>query len=111
MKFTGVTIGNVRVTLIGPDGVSVAAITANSGIVSDLDTVGVPINGTYQILLDPSGTDTGSITLTLYDVPPDVSGTIVPGGAPVTVTTTAVGQNGVLTFSGTAGKRIFLKMT
>ena len=38
----------------------------------------------YRILVDPQQTATGSMTLTLYDVPPDVTTTITPAGPPVT---------------------------
>ncbi len=37
-----------------------------------LDTVTLPSNGTYRLAIDPVGSNTGSITTTLYDVPPDV---------------------------------------
>ena len=73
-----------------------------------IDAVTLPRTGTYTILMDPASTVTGSVTLTLYNVPADVSGTITPGGSPVTVTTTTPGQNGALTFSGTMGQRISL---
>ncbi len=66
--------------------------------------------GVYTIVVDPPTTSTGSLTLTLYDVPPDVTGTIVAGGAATTVTIPHIGQNGALTFSGTAGQRVFLQM-
>ncbi len=49
---------------------------------------------------------TGSITLTLFDVPPDTTGSIAIGGPAVTVTTTGVGQNGRLTFQGSAGQQV-----
>ena len=46
------------------------------------------------------------MTLTLYDVPPDVNASITPGGAPVTVATGPVpGQNALLRFDGIAGRR------
>ena len=52
------------------------------------------------------------MTLTLYDVPPDVTTTITPGGPPVTVTTGPVpGQNALATFSGNQGQRIALKLS
>ncbi len=57
---------------------------------------------------DPYGTATGSGTFTFYQVPADTSGTISIGGSPVTVATTTPGQNGSLTFAGTAGKNIHL---
>jgi len=48
--------------------------------------------GTYTSSLI-LGHSTGNLTLTLYDVPADVSGTITPGGSADTVTTTVPGQN------------------
>jgi hypothetical protein len=76
-----------------------------------VDVQTLPTTGTYTILLDPYGVSTGSVTLTLYNVPADVSGTITPGGSAVTVSTTTPGQNGTLTFGGTAGQRISLLST
>jgi YD repeat-containing protein len=76
-----------------------------------IDTAVLPTTGTYSILIDPQGTTTGSQTLTLYDVPADVTGTITPGGSSVTVTNTVPGQNGILTFSGTAGHQVSLRIS
>jgi len=45
------------------------------------------------------------MTLTLYDVAADVTGSITPGGSAVTVTISVPGQNAGVTFSGTAGRR------
>lgn len=66
--------------------------------------------GTYSILVDPTASATGTTTLTLYNVPADISGTITAGGSAVTVTTTVPGQNGSLTFTGTAGHRMALNV-
>jgi YD repeat-containing protein len=94
---------DVDVTLLG-FAVSVGPVCMEgSGF---LEATTLPKAATYTILVDPASTATGSLTLNLYSVPPDITGSIVPGGSPVTVTTTAPGQNGVLTFSGTAGQRI-----
>ena len=71
----------------------------------------LPVAGTYTILVDPQSTSTGSITLTLYDVPADLTGTITPGGSSVTVSPATPGQNAQRTFSGTANQRISLDMT
>src|SRR5439155_20139269 len=51
----------------------------------------------YTIIIDPDGANTGNETVTLYNIPPDVTGTISPGGPSVTVTITTPGQNGSLT--------------
>jgi YD repeat-containing protein len=81
--------------------------TLTSGGAPWLDTKTLPATGTYTVIVDPAGTAVGSISLRLYDVI-DISGSITPGGAPVTVTTTTPGQNARLYFSGTAGQRISL---
>jgi len=72
-------------------------------------TITLPTSGTYTVLtvLATAGSSNG-LALTLYNVPADVSATITPNGAPVTVTTTAVGQNAKLTFPGTQGQRVSL---
>jgi YD repeat-containing protein len=73
-----------------------------------LDTVTLPATGTYAVVLDPASTATGSVSLTLYDVPADATSSITPGGSAVTLTTSTPGQNGALTFSGTSGHQIAL---
>ncbi len=65
--------------------------------------------GTYAVLVDPFPTRTGTMTLLLHDVPPDETGTIVPGGAAETATITKPGQNALRTFTGTAGQAISLE--
>jgi hypothetical protein len=62
--------------------------------------------GTYTLAIDPWFSNTGSMTLTLLNVPPDVIVPITPGGPSKSVTTTVPGQNGRLTFTGTAGQRV-----
>src|SRR6185295_17076195 len=66
------------------------------------------VTGSYTILINPGELTVGSVTSTLYNVPPDVTGTITISGPAVTVTTTTPGQNARLSFSGTAGQRVFL---
>jgi len=73
-----------------------------------IDTTVLPASGTYTIIVDLANLATGSVTLNLYTVPPDFTGTISPGGSSVAVTTTVAGQNGLLTFSGTSGAHIAL---
>jgi pimeloyl-ACP methyl ester carboxylesterase len=87
---------------------SSASIGSGSGF---LDTTTLPANGTYTVYLDPSFSYTGSVNLQLYNVPADTTGTIVAGGAAVTVTTTAPGQNAKLTFTGVQNQRVSLRLT
>jgi len=74
-----------------------------------IDVQVLPVTGTYTVLIDPNSTYIGSLTTSLYDVPPDVTGPIVPNGSSVPVTVTTPGQNVRLTFSGITGQRISLK--
>jgi RHS repeat-associated protein len=98
---------NVQLSVQKPDGTKLVNPTFISGG-SNIDTVTLPTTGTYTILLDPKGANTGSGALTAYLVPVDSSGSIEIGGSAVTVTTTVPGQNAALTFSGTASKTIKL---
>src|SRR5439155_1309873 len=117
LRLSGVTIGpspccSTKVSIAKPDGSSLtpdALVGTNGGFV---DTRALPVTGRYRILVDPQSTATGSTTLTLYDVPPDATASITPGGAPVTVSMGPVpGQNAVASFSGTLGQRVALTMS
>jgi RHS repeat-associated protein len=72
------------------------------------EPLNLPLGGTYTITVDPQG-NTGSMTLALYDVAADLSGSITPGGSPVAVQTTSPGQNAAYTFTATAGQRVSLR--
>ena len=72
-----------------------------------LDTTMLPVGGTYTVVVDPSWRwHRESSASSSYDVPADTSPAITAGGSAVTVTNTAPGQNGYLTFTGTAGQKI-----
>jgi YD repeat-containing protein len=101
---------DVNVSILNPDATVLAAATCMEGS-GFIDVKTLPSSGTYTILVDPVSTATGSVTLTLYDVPADVTASITPGGSAVTVSTTTPGQNAQLTFQGTAGQRISLSGT
>jgi YD repeat-containing protein len=75
-----------------------------------VDALVLPVTGAYSILVDPAGTNTGNMTLTLYDVSADFTSTITANGPPVTANITVPGQNGKLTFNGTAGQTVSLTM-
>ncbi len=98
------------VTIVNPDATNLVSTTFGPSA-TFIDTKLLTQTGTYAIVVDPSQATTGSATLTLYDVPPDVTGTITPGGSPVAMNLTTPGQNGRLTFDGTSGHRISLSVT
>lgn len=86
--------------------------TGSVGVLTSfIEPFTLPSTGTYAIDVNPMNAATGNVTLTLHDVPADVTGTIAAGGSAVTVTTTTPGQNGSLTFSGTAGQRVSLSLS
>jgi hypothetical protein len=105
------TISSAYVSILNPDGSVLTPNTYVSPSGGFLDPKALPSSGTYKILIDPQGAATGSTTLTLYDVPPDVSATTTPGGASLSVTASTPGQNARITFEGQAGRRISLKLT
>ena len=76
-----------------------------------MDPRTLPTSGTYTIVIDPNNTNTGSMTLTLYDVAADPAGSVTVGGSALNVTTTVPGQNATVTFSGTSGQQVTVHVT
>jgi YD repeat-containing protein len=73
-----------------------------------LEPVALTATGTYTFVLAPNAPGTGSASVTVYDVPADVTGPIAPGsGIPISLLTP--GRNARLTFAGTAGNRVAVK--
>jgi subtilisin family serine protease len=115
LRLNGVTIGtsgccSTRISIAKPDGTSLVTPMPFGTTGGFIDTRTLPLDGEYTILVDPQGSDTGSMTLTLYDVPPDHTGSITVGGPSVLAGTTTAGQNALVTFDGTAGRRISLRL-
>ncbi len=117
LKVSDVAVGSspccsLRISFLsvgGPEWLSPMPFGRNGGFI---DTKTLPQDGVYRIIVDPQGSDVGSLKLTLYDVPPDVTGSISPGGPPVSTTTGPVpGQNALFSFSGLAGQRVSLKVS
>lgn len=107
LGLTASTIGSGTASILKPDGttlVSAAFATTNTAI----DTPPLATTGTYTVLIDPTTTYTGNITLTLSE---ELAGTITPGGAAVPVNVTRPGQRARLSFAGTAGQRVSVGLT
>ncbi len=110
VAMSAVTIPVSQVSILKPDGtVLISGYTGTAGGFVDARTL--PVAGTYTLVVDPLGTGTGSMTLTLYDVPPDAAAPITPGGASATISNSTPGQNARLTFAGQPGQRISLKLS
>ena len=53
-----------------------------------------------------SGADHGTVTVKLFDVPPDASGALTVGGPPAAMRIEQPGQNGAFTFAVTAAQQV-----
>ena len=107
LGMTSVSIPASTVSLYKPDGTQMNYGTYGSGG-GVLDSQVLPMSGTYAIVIDPTSTYTGSMTLTLSA---ELTGTITIAGSPVTLSITRVGQNARYFFTGTAGQTVSLGMT
>lgn len=101
---SGTVDSSSRATLIAPDGTT-QIYSQWLGTSNYSDVIVLPTSGTYTIKTDIAAMGFGSVSFNLYTVPPDVTGTIVANGQPVSLTTTAPDQNMILTFSGTANQK------
>ncbi len=101
LRISGGPPGTVAVRNADASTVTSASIESNPSFIEPwLFAIG------QTITTEPSGADAGTVTVTLFDVPPDITGSVVIGGPAAAVTTTQPGQNGTLTFSGTASQRV-----
>jgi RHS repeat-associated protein len=104
------TIERGWVSIWSPEGVDLSGRESFSKASGRfVEPLQLPSTGTYTVLLEAEGSYTGHATLSLYRDTP-VTATITPSEAGVsqTVATTLAGQKGEVSFSGTAGERIFL---
>jgi hypothetical protein len=90
-----------------PDGTTLTS--TSSGAVSSFIEPWTFASG-QTIKIDPNSVFTGSVTITAYDVPNDLTGSLTVGGSAVPLTLVA-GQNGALTLSGTASQHVTVHVT
>jgi hypothetical protein len=108
LGLTSVSITSSAVTLLTSDGTilaSTAVGTAGGGLE---DQNPLPTTGTYTVLIDPVGSYTGKMTLTLST---EVSDALRMNAAPRSITISRPGQNGRYTFAGTANQQATIKVT
>ena len=106
INLTNGSYSNCILTLYDPNGSTVQTLSC-IGATNSMNPVTLAAYGTYQILIDPRGSASGGVTVQVTNLPP-VTGTIIVGGPPVTVTTTQQGQDAALTFSAPAGQMVQL---
>ena len=105
------TISGTNVTILKPDATALVAATSVGTNGKFIEPVSLPTTGTYTIKVDPQGANTGGITLSLANFGSDTTGTITANGSATVVTSTAAGQNGTLTFTGSVNQRIALNLS
>jgi hypothetical protein len=110
LNLTGVTITGSKVYIYKPDGSTLASNLSVSPPGAFFDTMTLPATGTYTIFVDPSIYLMGNMTLTLYDIV-DFTTTTTIGASAVAVTIGTPGQNGQVTFSGSASQQVTVKIT
>lgn len=96
------------VSIIAPDGGTVRAASGDSAGLF-VDAVALPA-GTYTLVVDPEAELTGTAAVRMYTVT-DVKRAMTIGGPAQTVTTTVPGQNALVTFAGTAQRRVSATIT
>ena len=110
LSATSVTTPGATVSLLRADGSSLTIFfTVGAGQTGFGGPVTLPASETYAILVDPSSP--GDLTLTLYDVPPDITGSLTINANPQTITFAAPGQQAFLTLPGTAGLSVTVRGT
>ncbi|WP_412537935.1 hypothetical protein R8Z50_18930 [Longispora sp. K20-0274] len=102
------TASNATATLRRPDGGTLA--TANCGLSCAFEGVTLPTTGTYTLVHDPKNDLTGTISLQAWSVAADRTIAVTADGSATTVNTTP-GQNAALTFPGTAGQRVAVRVS
>jgi hypothetical protein len=94
--------------ILDPNGTALASGVSGDGVTNIYETVTLPLTGTYTIMMKENGT--GGVTFNLNNIVHFTS-PITPGGPAVAVTTNTAGQNARLTFNGTTGQRLSLKLS
>ncbi len=107
LGMTGVTIASSAISMFKPDGIVLATANYGSGG-GALDSPVLPMTGTYTLTVNPSGANTGNMTITLSS---EVTGSVTINDPATPVTLGRAGQNGRYTFSGTASQQVTVRIT
>jgi hypothetical protein len=111
LRITNDTISSSTVQILRPDGKNLAS-QANVGTAGVyINAKLLPLTGTYTLVIDPDVSATGSMTAQVWNVPPDVTGPLTVNAAGLPITLGTPGQNAALTFTGTAGAGVTVRLT
>jgi len=108
LGLSSVSITSSAVTLMASDGTILASTSVGTAGGGLEDQNPLPTTGTYTVLINPVGSYTGKMTLTLST---EVSDSLKMNAAPRPITVSRAGQNGRYTFTGTANQQATIKVT
>ena len=111
MRITADTISSTTVQILRPDGKNLASLANVTTAGAYVNAKPLPLTGTYTLVIDPNGNATGSLTAQVWNLPPDVTGTLVVNDPGQVISLASPGQNASLTFAGTAGTAVTLRLT
>lgn len=98
VPYTGCS--SMNLTVLNPDGSQLATTSLCYQSGGTLSNLTLPANGTYTVVVDPQGPQTGAVTLTLAS---NLNEAISPN-TPINITLSAAGEIAQLTFNATAGQ-------
>lgn len=97
-----------NVAIYKPDGTALLAPTSFFQAGTTTPSFELSATGTYSILIDPYKAVAGNVTLTLSE---DLSPPIVINGGPVSLNFNRVAQNAAITFNGSAGQQVTVRVS
>jgi YD repeat-containing protein len=100
---TNSTIGSCVITIYDPNTNTVGSGNCGTGN-NYVDTITLGLTGTYTVNLNPQGTATGSVAVSINNAQNVTTPAISIGGSAVTETTTVPGQNVLLSFTPTSSQ-------
>ncbi|HEX6602193.1 MAG TPA: IPT/TIG domain-containing protein, partial [Solirubrobacterales bacterium] len=105
--------GSYRLEWLNPAGQVIKSWTHSGSQNTLREAVAFPTTGTYTLVVNPEGTATGSVTLTVYDASVYDAGTISPSaeGASKTLPLKVPAGTTKATFAGTAGQKVLFHFT
>jgi len=104
-----ISISSATLRIYNPNGSLLVQQGFGTGSPTFVDTRTLSATGTYYLFVDPNQLATGSVTVTVYDVPADLTGTLTLNGSAVTLPLNTPGQKAAYTFSGTSGQGITIR--
>ncbi|MFI8515600.1 RHS repeat-associated core domain-containing protein [Streptomyces sp. NPDC085460] len=90
------------ISLVSPQGVTVDASNF-LGVSADWEVLDLPLSGTYQFIIDPRTSDTGSVAVMLSK---SATGTLAFDGPTANSALTRLGQDGTWSFTATQGESL-----